>query len=151
MIDDCRAGAATYYDLAPAVNDVPFYLSRIPSPDASILELGCGTGRVLLLLSEACRHIHGIDHSEGMLDVCRRKLREALAPESKAKVQTGDITDLNLGWTFDLIIAPYRVIQNLETDAQLDGLFETVNRHLSPHGTCILNVFMPNASADEIK
>lgn len=151
MTSDYRKDAAAYYDLDPALNDVPFYLSRVPSPDTSILELGCGTGRTLLPLSGACGHIYGVDHSEGMLNVCRRKLRDAGVPESKAKVQTGDITDLDLGRTFDLIVAPYWVIQNLETDAQLDGLFETVSRHLSPQGTCILNVWMPNASADEIR
>lgn len=33
----------------------------------------------------------------------------------------------------------------------MDALFETVRKHLSPDGTCILNVFMPNASADELR
>ena len=55
----------------------------------------------------------------------------------------GDITDIDLGRTFDLVIAPYRVLQNLETDVEVDGLFRVVRRHLSPRGTCILNVFRP--------
>jgi len=53
----------------------------------------------------------------------------------------GDITNFDLGTTFDLIIAPYRVLQNLETDDQVAGLFRCVRTHLAAGGTCILNVF----------
>ncbi len=50
-----------------------------------------------------------------------------------------------------MVIAPYRVLQNLETDRQLDGLFAGIRRHLSPDGKCILNVFNPNRSRDALK
>jgi hypothetical protein len=46
---------------------------------------------------------------------------------------------------FDLIIAPYRVFQNLGTDAEVAGLFATVRAHLAPAGRCILNAFRPRA------
>jgi len=58
-------------------------------------------------------------------------------------VEHGDITQFALGHAFDLIIAPYRVFQLLETDAQVDGLFRCVRAHLAPGGTGILNVFHP--------
>ncbi len=151
MANDYRKTAAPYYDLDPALDDIPFYLSKIPSPDASVLELGCGTGRVLLPLSEACGYIHGVDHSDGMLDLCREKLHEASVPPTRARVSVGDITNLDIDRTFDLIIAPFRVIQNLETDEQMDGLFETIRKHLGPRGTCILNVFRPYTDPDALR
>jgi len=52
-----------------------------------------------------------------------------------------DITEINLGKTFDLVTAPFRVFQNLETDVEIDEFFETVRKHLSPGATCVLNVF----------
>jgi hypothetical protein len=58
-------------------------------------------------------------------------------------VELGDITQFALGRVFNLIIAPYRVFQLLETAAQVDGLFRCVRAHLAPGGTCILNVFHP--------
>ena len=66
-------------------------------------------------------------------------------------MEAGDITSFDLGRSFDLIIAPYRVLQNLETAAQVDGLFRCVRKHLSPAGTCILNVFKPNRDPEALR
>ncbi|MAG36147.1 MAG: hypothetical protein CL878_07880 [Dehalococcoidia bacterium] len=151
-IVDIRADAAAYYDLNPnAVDDLPFYRDRVRFPDASILELGCGTGRTLVPLAASCGYIHGLDSSAAMLAICRKKLREAGVLSSRAHVEQGDITGFDLGRTFDLIIAPFRVFQNLETDAQVDGLFRSVRKHLNPGGTCILNVFRPNRQPDALR
>ena len=62
----------------------------------------------------------------------------------------GDITDFDLGRTFDLLIAPYRVLQNLETDQEVDGLFRCIRKHLAPGRTCILNVFKPLYEPEEL-
>jgi SAM-dependent methyltransferase len=144
MAIDIRLEAARFYDSSPATpDDIPFYQALVPSPDCSILELGCGTGRVTLPLVPYCREIYGLDHSAAMLSFCRQKLAAAGLPPQKAQVAEGDITCFDLGRRFDFIIAPFRVLQNLETDAEVDGLFRCLHRHLAPHGTCILNVFMP--------
>src|SRR5713101_2949558 len=144
MSTDTRAQAAKYYDLSPDTPaDVPFYRGLIPSPEARVLELGCGTGRVLVSLAEGCGYIHGLDLSEAMVAVCRRKLQAAGIATTKARVEVQDITNFALHQRFDLIIAPYRVLQNLETDAAVTGLFRCIRQHLTPGGNCILNVFRP--------
>jgi SAM-dependent methyltransferase len=144
MSEDIRAEAAKYYDVSPTIpDDIAFYQARLPSADAAVLELGCGTGRVLLPLAAVCGFIHGIDRSQAMLARCLQKLQAAAIPPTKARVELGDITQFALGQQFDLIIAPYRVFQLLETEAQVDGLFQCVRAHLAPGGTCILNVFHP--------
>lgn len=141
---DIRDTSAQYYDLNPDIpEDIPFYLNLIP-PDAEVLELGCGTGRVTLPLATHSRFVQGVDLSPAMLRVCRERLQQASVPPEKAAVQVGDITRLALGRRFDWIIAPFRVMQNLETDTQVDGLFETIRAHLKPGGQCVLNVFHPN-------
>ena len=149
---DIRAEAAKYYDSNPSfLNDIPFYQKLISSPNTSILELGCGTGRVTLSLIPYCQYIQGIDISPAMISVCRDKLAKAGIPEAKAQVIEGDITDFDLGQTFDLIIAPFRVLQNLETDQKIDGLFRCIRKHLAPNGTCILNVFKPFLEPEELR
>lgn len=141
---DTREEAAKYYDLEPSFpEDIPFYRDLLPSPEASVLELGCGTGRVLLPLANDCHAITGVDRSEAMLSVCREKIRDAGLPPERVAIVTADITDFDLGRSFDLIIAPYRVFQNLETDAEVDGFLRCVGHHLAPEGTCILDVFRP--------
>ncbi len=152
MTHDIRNQAARYYDLNPEFpDDIGFYKQHIASSDARVLELGCGTGRVLLPLSEVCGYIHGLDLSEAMTAVCVRRLEAAQIPATRAVAAVGDITDFDLGSTFDRIIAPYRVLQNLETSEQVDGLFACIHRHLAKGGSCILNVFNPHSDVDTLR
>ena len=151
MTLDLRAEAARYYDLRPNdLGDIPFYIDRLPRSDARILELGCGTGRVSIPVAQACGHLHGLDLSEAMLDLCRKKIMGAQLGRDRIIVEHADITDFDLSTEFDLIIAPFRVIQNLEADEQLDGLLRCIRVHLAPGGHCILNVFRPYLPRDEL-
>ena len=84
MSDDIRAEAAQYYDVNPTIpDDIAFYQARLPSSDAAVLELGCGTGRVLLPLAAVCGFIHGIDRSQAMLARCLQKVQAAAIPPTK--------------------------------------------------------------------
>lgn len=145
---DPRQGNAQYYDLDEApLDDIPFYLTQIP-PHSTILELGCGTGRTLIPLTEQCAEIIGVDYSKDMIDHCRSKLPAITS--QKCKLQVGDITTLDLHKTFTWVIAPYRVLQALASDQEVDGFFATIKRHLAPGGQCILNVFNPKRSKAEM-
>ncbi len=149
---DIRLAAAKFYDFNPNVpRDVPFYQALIPSPMATVLELGCGTGRVTIPLAPHCRFIRGIDLSPAMIELCRGKLTKANIPPDKVAVTEGDITDFDLGQRYDLIIAPFRVVQNLETDAEVDGLLSCIGKHLAVGGTSILNAFRPFYAPDELR
>jgi SAM-dependent methyltransferase len=170
MPPDPRLTTARYYDqqdLSYINQDVAFYRARLPGREARVLELGCGTGRVLAPLAADCAHIHGVDLSEAMLAVCQEKVAVAGLPAGRVRLTQADITRLDLGERFDLITAPFRVFQNLESDAQVDGFFETVRRHLAPGlprpaqgsglsdpqrgGRALLNAFNPRAGPDEMR
>lgn len=152
MPTDTRAQAAKYYDLNPDTPaDIPFYRRRVPFPEARVLELGCGTGRVLVPLAEECGYSHGLDLSEAMIAECRRKLKAAGLALTKAQAEVRDITTFELNQKFDLIIAPFRVLQNLETEAAVTGLFRCIQRHLAPGGSCILNVFRPRSDQETLR
>jgi SAM-dependent methyltransferase len=152
MQDDIRAAAAQYYDANPTIpDDRAFYMARLPSADAAVLELGCGTGRVLLPLAAACGSIYGLERSPAMLARCRQELQVAGLPPTKARAELGDITHCALGGCFDLIIAPYRVFQLLDTEAQVEGLFRCMRAHLAPGGTGILNVFHPQGGFERVR
>jgi len=84
-----------------------------------------------------------------MLERCRANSRQAGLGRERIVVQHGDITDFEFGTQFDVVIAPYRVLQNLdEVDAQPDGLFGYIRARLIKSGRCILNVFNPNRPRD---
>lgn len=143
---DPRAATAAYYDLAPDFPpDAPFYLEQLPNPTATVLELGCGTGRVSVALAAPAGFFHGVDLSAAMVERCQARLRAAGIAPHRAAVTLGDITQLQLGARFDLVVAPYRVFQNLTTEPQIAGLFSVIRAHLAPGGRCILNTFRPYA------
>ena len=143
MTTDIRVAAAEYYDVNPNFpDDIGFYQEIIPN-NATILELGCGTGRILLSLTKKCRYIYGIDISDAMLSICRMKLKAAGIPPDKACAGLGDIAQFSLDQKFDFIIAPFRVLQNLELETEVDGFFRCLRKHLSSEGSCVLNVFNP--------
>jgi SAM-dependent methyltransferase len=149
---DIRTEAARYYDLNPNLpDDIPFYRGLIPHADSSILELGCGTGRVLVSLARSCGFIQGIDRSEAMLAICRERLRAAGVHGTIAGADAGDVTAFDLERSFDLALAPFRVFQNLETDEEVEGFFRCVRKHLAPGGSCVLNVFRPNMDLETLR
>jgi ubiquinone/menaquinone biosynthesis C-methylase UbiE len=49
-------------------------LRRFLGPDATVLDIGCGTGRVMEHLAPWCREVHGIDISERMVQGGRERL-----------------------------------------------------------------------------
>ncbi|MDF1537954.1 MAG: class I SAM-dependent methyltransferase [Candidatus Thorarchaeota archaeon] len=109
---------------------------RIGGP---ILELACGTGRVLLKLAEQGYEIVGIDATSEMLDIANRKARE-LGDEitNRITLHQGDIANFDLKRKFPLIIIPSSFKFNLTTEKQLECL-ESVKRHLDDGGIFILD------------
>jgi len=65
---------AEYYDFDHAITlDVEFYLDFARQCGSPILELACGTGRLVVPLAEAGFEVYGIDLSENMLAVRHRR------------------------------------------------------------------------------
>ena len=77
----------------PPWNDIAFYRERLTKTDARVLELGCGTGRVLLPMAEHAVFVLGIDRSPDMLAVCNRKLQQASLPASRVQTTCADIAN----------------------------------------------------------
>ena len=135
------------YDHVPLYReraDVPFYVDAAKAARGPVLELGCGTGRILLPIARAGVSILGLDSSRQMLERCRANLGAESTPvQGRVALHQGDLHDFNLGAAFALIIAPFRVVQHLTTvDVQLRFL-ANVSRHLAPGGRFIFDVFNP--------
>ena len=77
----------------------------------NVLELGCGTGRVIYSLSKKVKRIVGIDVSDVMISEAKRKL-----DKENISFILDDIASFELDNKFNFIIAPFRVLQALETD-----------------------------------
>jgi len=125
-------------------NDVPFWLSLAEEADGETLEIACGTGRVLLPLARAGLRVTGLDVSEAMLAVARRKLGgEPAEVSERAKLIHGDMTQFDLGKQFGLVIIPFSAFQALLTRADQRVCLERCRAHLKSGGKLAIDVFNP--------
>lgn len=135
------------YDHIPLYNsrrDVDFYVDLCRRAGEA-LELGCGTGRVLIASAQAGCALTGLDQSKHMLTRCRAKV-EALPDGARNRIDLieADMTDFQLSRTFKLAIAPFRPIQHLTTVHEQLRFFRCVHEHLEPDGRLVFDVFNPN-------
>jgi SAM-dependent methyltransferase len=125
-------------------DDVDFYVDLAMHARGPVLELGCGTGRILIPSAAAGAHITGVELSPLMLAACRHKL-ETLPKEVADRVTLveGDMTTFDLGRRFALITIPFRAFSHLITvDAQVACL-QRVGEHLADDGELVFDLFQP--------
>ena len=125
-------------------DDVAFYADLAMHARGSVLELGCGTGRILIRSAAAGATITGLDVSPLMLDACRRKVA-ALPPEVAVRITLieDDMTSFDLGRTYALVTIPFRAFSHLITVEEQRACLERVSRHLEDDGELVFDVFQP--------
>ena len=143
--------SAKHYDAAYAklaqkqvLTDVPFYLELARQSGGPVLELGCGTGRVLLAIARAGIVIEGVDQSAAMLRVLRAHLAaEAPSARGRVKLHEADMRRFRLGRRFPLVMMPFRPLQHMYTlEDQLSAL-RTAAAHLQQEGRLAFDIFFP--------
>jgi SAM-dependent methyltransferase len=117
--------------------DVDFYLEQARGFGGPILELACGTGRILSPLAQAGHDVLGLDLSRAMLD------RAALKPGLAAVLRQGDMRDFSIERSFALIIIAARSFQHLVDPAGQRAALSCARRHLRAGGHLILDLFDP--------
>jgi SAM-dependent methyltransferase len=116
---------AFYRSSVPQIaGDVAFYERIAGEVGGPVLELACGTGRITLPLAEAGLHVTGVDRSEAMLTIARRKLAALPDPVRERLILVNqDMSALNLDRRFGCVFVPFRSFQGLLTiDPRLDWL-----------------------------
>ena len=144
------------YDAVPAYAnraDVGFYVDQVRrvGERAGVMELGCGTGRILIPMARAGHPVAGIDSSTAMLKRCEEKLaREPDDVRRRVELFESDVTSL-LGFgddAWEVAIAPFRVLQHLTTTDQQVRCLSRVRACLERNGRrFIFDVFNPNFAA----
>lgn len=129
---------AAFYDWENAQTmarrDVGFWRRLALASGGRVLELGCGTGRVILPLGRAGAPVVGVDLSAPMLDRARSRVRRLRSGRKPALVR-GDIRALPFGSSqFHLVAAPYGILQSLLAEADLSAALRSVARVLAPGG-----------------
>jgi SAM-dependent methyltransferase len=113
------------------LEDLPFWLELARQQGGPVLELGCGSGRILLPLARDGYTSVGLERDPDKLST----LREAMEPELADRVELirGDMAAFALGQRFPLIILPCNTISTLSA-AQRQATLACIHRHLQPEG-----------------
>ncbi len=124
---------APYYARAAAGEDVHGEASAVQALQStqpfSVLDAGCGTGRIAIELARRGMEIVGVDLDARMLDQARQQ-----APDLDWRL--GDLATIDLGRSFDLILLAGNVMLFLTpgTEAQV---LHNLARHLAPAGMLV--------------
>ncbi|MGB0993327.1 MAG: class I SAM-dependent methyltransferase [Akkermansiaceae bacterium] len=112
------------------------FLARHPG---TALELGCGSGRLLLDLLGKGYLMEGLDNSPEMLAICQESAEKSdLSPV----LHQADMADFQTGATYSAIVIPAFTLQLLDYQ-KVSTLLETTQRHLHPGGGLYLTTFIP--------
>lgn len=151
-------GGDFYYDLVAqgydhylsgvGFGDLDFYRDLIHKDGRPALELACGTGRLLLPLVEAGLTVHGLDSSDEMLTICRRKAEErglSLTLHHKA------MQHLGLSQRYGVVFCPVGSFSLLIDDADISRTLTACRKHLLPSGQLVLAItdFYRAADSDD--
>ncbi len=137
---------ARYYDLENAdfTEDLPFWLELAEEYGDPVLELGCGTGRVLLHLARRGHAVTGIDNSPEMLARLEAKLGAASAQHiaTAPTLVRADMTDFSVSGPFKLAIMPFNTFMHLLALEDQIAALTCIRKHLRPGAALALD--MPN-------
>ena len=141
---------AEVYDAIPSHKnrpDVAFYTRLATESAGCVLELGSGTGRVLIPIAKAGKSVCGLELSEHMLGRCReildsgsRKVRD------NVKLVQGEFQSFDLRSRFGLVICPFNSFMHLLSVEEQLSCLTCVHEHLVPGGRFAFDVFDPDVT-----
>ena len=130
-----------FYDVSVAdwPGEIDFYMGLakdVKEKGGSILEIGCGTGRVALRLATEGISVTGMDLSPEMIAAARQKSQSV----PNVRWVEGDMKDFDLRERFDLIIIPGHSFQFMLTPSDQIACLECIQRHLANDGKLVVHI-----------
>jgi SAM-dependent methyltransferase len=150
VFDDARL-----YDIETARHDedIPYWERLIDElRPASVLELGCGTGRLIgAVARRALAHrpdfrLVGLDLSEPLLAVARERIGADPELRDVVRLVQADMTDFELEERFDLVIIAFNGLGFVVGPGRQRACLHAVSRHLAPGGRVAIDVIVPRVS-----
>jgi len=126
-------------------NDIELYLGYARRCDGTILELGCGSGRVALALARDGLDVVGVDNSQAMLDLARQRARQA-GLTGRARFVLGDIRTLEYQDEFAAAFCPLNGFLHLSTSEDQLAALRSAYRALLAGGILILDLPNPHTA-----
>ncbi len=134
-----------YYDWEHRhfLDDIPLYLGFARSASGPILDVACGTGRVLLELARDGHRVTGVDSSAGMLEAARGRVA-AEGLEERVTLAHADMRTMALERTFGMALVAVSSFQHLVGMADQRRALERLASHLQAGGLLVIDLTNPS-------
>jgi SAM-dependent methyltransferase len=129
-----------FYDLDNDWGPDNALCARMAAEARSVLDLGCGTGRLAAAIADGTRDVVGADPAAAMLEVARQR-----PGGEKVEWIEADARRLRLNRRFDLIVLTGHAFQVFLTPADQAAALKTIALHLNPRGRFIFDSRNPAA------
>lgn len=140
---------AAYYDLEHRsfTDDIDLYLQFIEAAGDPVLELGCGTGRIVRAIAAQGFDVTGVDSSSSMLSIAQHAL-DTGDPGGAVTLIEGDFcrADLVSAGSFGVVIVSLDSLLHAETQADQLRVLRAAWIALDPRGQLVVDVFNPTSA-----
>ncbi len=136
------------YDLeyADYDEDIAHYIG-LAAGKASVLELGCGSGRLTLPIARIGTPVHGMDLEPAMLaTLAERVAKEKPAVAERVTWELGNFLDHEPGRRYPVVLLPFNAIHHCESLDAVRAMLATAHRCVEPDGTFGLDLYLFDAS-----
>lgn len=133
-----------FYDLIATDfdnDDLKFYENFLRSKNSKVLEVGCGTGCVSIWLANHGYSVVGLDLSEEMLGVFKKKIEQDKVLQSKIEILHADMSDFSMDRKFDLIITPSKSFQAITDIEKAKSTLNCIKKHMLRESILLLDLF----------
>ena len=139
------AQVARFYDAenSDKTDDLAFYSELAARQSSQILDVGCGTGRLLIHLAQGGHSVHGIDSSPAMLARLARKLDRLPRLRDRISFEQGDILRHHFPRRFGLILLSYNLMMHFRQQDEQLALLHKLRACLAVDGKLVID--LPNA------
>lgn len=136
---------ARFYDAdyGAFADDVPFYRAMARRAGGPILELMCGSGRLLEPLARAGHHVTGVDVSPQLLGIARHKLAAAGLLD-RVELVEADVRRALPPGPFSMAIVGLNSFMHLETADDQLAVLNNMHQVLAPGGVLALDLYNPD-------
>ncbi len=138
---------ANLYDIefSDKVDDIPFILAYAKKQEGRVLELGCGTGRIIIPIAEAGIKVTGIDNSLHMLKIAKDKIAQRpQAVQKNIELVHAQMQNFTLRRRFSLIICVFNTFMHIISKEEQLQVLKNVRQHLEKNGVFINETFIPS-------
>jgi SAM-dependent methyltransferase len=120
--------------------DVPYWVETAKAAGGPVLEIACGTGRILLPIRRAGVDVDGLDAAPAMIARLRDK---AAAAGLAVRAETADMRAFEMGRRYRRIFCAFNGFAHCETTADQLACLGSSLRHLEPGGALVLHMSYP--------